>query len=104
MSSPAKPQPSPQPSEKPAKPQPKPEQPAKTQPSEKPARPKRESKPSDFSNEYLGRTVVITLGAGNPSTLRGRFEAASRYWVKLVIGQRTIYVNKAWIVSIEPVS
>jgi hypothetical protein len=87
VSGPAKPQPSSQPS---------------LQQKEKPARPKREAKPSDFSNEYLGRTVVITLAAGNPAMLRGKLEAASKYWVKLTIGQRTVYVNKAWIVSIEP--
>jgi len=86
----------------PAKPQPKPEQPAKPEQKEKPA--KREAKPSDFSNEYKGRSVVIVLAAGNPSMLRGKLEEASKYWVKLTIGQRTIYVNKAWIVSIEPVS
>ena len=96
----AKPQPSLQPkTEQPS------EKPAKTQLSgeQKPARPKRESKPSDFSNEYLGRTVVIVLAAGNPGVLRGKLEAASRYWVKLVIGQRVLYINKAWVVSIEPV-
>jgi outer membrane biosynthesis protein TonB len=86
----------------PAKPQPS-EKPAKPQQKEKPARPKREAKPSDFSNEYKGRSVVIVLAAGNPAMLRGRLEEASKYWVKLVIGQRTIYVNKAWIVSVEPV-
>jgi hypothetical protein len=98
----AKPQPNLQPSEKPAKPQPKPEQPAKPEQKEKPA--KREAKPSDFSNEYKGRSVVITLGAGNPGVLRGKLEEASKYWVKLVIGQRVLYINKAWIVSIEPTS
>jgi len=90
-----------------ARPQPKPEaaQPAKPQQNMKAEKPaKRAAKPSDFSHEYLGRTVVITLAAGNPSMLRGRLEEASKYWVKLTIGQRTIYVNKAWIVSIEPVS
>ena len=95
----AKPQPNLQPGS-----QPKPEQPAKPQQKEKPARPKRESKPSDFSNEYKGRSVVIVLAAGNPGVLRGKLEEASKYWVKLTIGQRTIYVNKAWIVSIEPSS
>jgi hypothetical protein len=57
---------------------------------------------NDFSEEYIGRSVTIILGAGNPSTLKGRVEAASRYWVKVSIGQRVVYVNKAWIVSIEP--
>jgi hypothetical protein len=72
-------------------------QPEKTQQKRKAA------KPSDFSHEYREKTVVVVLAAGNPSVLRGRLEAASKYWVKLAIGQRTLYVNKAWIVSIEPV-
>ena len=59
-------------------------------------------RPSDFSDEYRGKTATITLGAGNPPVIRGRIEAASRYWVKVVVGQRTLYINKAWIVSIEP--
>jgi hypothetical protein len=57
---------------------------------------------NDFSEEYTGKSVTIVLGAGNPSTLKGRVEAVSRYWVKVSIGQRVVYVNKAWIVSIEP--
>jgi len=57
---------------------------------------------NDFSGEYAGRNVTIVLGAGNPGMLKGRVEAASRYWVKVSIGQRVVYVNKAWIVSIEP--
>jgi hypothetical protein len=57
---------------------------------------------NDFSEEYTGRSVTIVLGAGSPGVLKGRVEAASRYWVKVSIGQRVVYVNKAWIVSIEP--
>jgi len=59
---------------------------------------------NDFSEEYSGKNVTIVLGAGNPGVLRGRVEVASRYWVKVSIGQRVVYVNKAWIVSIEPVA
>jgi hypothetical protein len=74
---------------------------------EKPPAPASEGKQekkakNDFSGEYAGRNVTIVLGAGSPGMLKGRVEAASRYWVKVSIGQRVVYVNKAWIVSIEP--
>ena len=102
MSGPAKPQPNSSAKLQPGgELAPRPAKPQQNTKAEKPAR--RAAKPSDFSNEYLGRTVVIVLAAGNPGVLRGKLEAASRYWVKLVIGQRVLYINKAWVVSIEPV-
>ncbi|MCI4408470.1 MAG: hypothetical protein JHC26_05215 [Thermofilum sp.] len=62
---------------------------------------KREKKPSDFSNEYLGKNVTIVLGAGNPNILKCKVESASKYWFKVTIGNRTLYLNKAYVVSIE---
>jgi hypothetical protein len=62
---------------------------------------KREKKPSDFSNEYIGKNVTIVLGAGNPNILKCKVESASKYWFKVTIGNRTLYINKAYVVSIE---
>jgi hypothetical protein len=68
---------------------------------EKKEKKKREKKPSDFSNEYIGKNVTIVLGAGNPNILKCKVESASKYWFKVTIGNRTIYLNKAYVVSIE---
>jgi len=62
---------------------------------------KKEKLPGDFSHEYVGKQVTIVLGAGNPQVLKCKVERATRYWLKVTIGARTIYLNKAYIVSIE---
>jgi hypothetical protein len=62
---------------------------------------KREKLPEDFSHEYIGKQVTITLGAGNPNVIKGKVEKATRYWLKVTIGARTLYLNKAYVVSIE---
>jgi hypothetical protein len=70
-------------------------------PEEKKEKKKREKLPGDFSHEYLGKQVTIVLGAGNPQVLKCKVEKATRYWLKVTIGARTIYLNKGYIVSIE---
>ena len=62
---------------------------------------KKEKLPGDFSHEYVGKQVTIVLGAGNPQVLKCKVERATRYWLKVTIGARTLYLNKAYIVSIE---
>jgi hypothetical protein len=62
---------------------------------------KKEKLPGDFSHEYIGKQVTITLGAGNPNVVKGKVEKVTRFWLKLSIGQRTLYINKGYIVSIE---
>lgn len=82
-----------------AKQEPKPEE--KTEGKKEKEKKKREKKPSDFSNEYIGKNVTIVLGAGNPNILKCKVESASKYWFKVTFGNRTLYINKAYVVSIE---
>jgi hypothetical protein len=70
-------------------------------PEEKKEKKKKEKLPGDFSHEYTGKQVTIVLGAGNPQVLKCKVEKATRYWLKVTIGARTLYVNKAYVVSIE---
>jgi len=60
-------------------------------------------KKGDFSEEYVGQEVVIQLSNPN-ERLMGRLEEARRYWIKLVSfpENRVYYINKAWIVYIQP--
>ena len=61
------------------------------------------SKKGDFSEEFQGQEVVIQLSNPN-ERLMGRLEEARRYWIKLITFPegRTYYINKAWIVYIQP--
>jgi hypothetical protein len=70
-------------------------------PEEKKEKKKKEKLPGDFSHEYLGKQVTIVLGVGNPQVLKCKVEKVTRYWLKATIGARTLYINKAYIVSIE---
>ncbi|MEM0233629.1 MAG: hypothetical protein QXL22_06385 [Candidatus Nezhaarchaeales archaeon] len=55
---------------------------------------------SEFDHEYEGRTVRVTLHNG--TVVIGRAET-SKYWLKIqTTGSKHIYVNKAFIVMIEP--
>lgn len=56
--------------------------------------------PSDFSNEYVGKKVRIVL---YNASLEGVLESASKYWFKISNGGKTVYVNKGWVVFIEPI-
>jgi len=62
---------------------------------------KERSKKGDFSEEYVGQEVVVQL---QNERLMGRLEEARRYWIKLITFPegRTYYINKAWIVYIQP--
>jgi len=59
------------------------------------------SKKGDFSEEFEKQEVVVQL---QNERLIGRLEEARRYWIKLVTFPegRTYYINKAWIVYIQP--
>lgn len=62
-------------------------------PEEPPRRP-------EFDQEYDGKTVRITLHNGG--VVVGRAET-SKYWLKIrAQGDRVLYINKAYIVMIEP--
>jgi len=55
---------------------------------------------SDFSEEYLGRAIIISLADGK--TLNGVLLESRRYWVKLRTSSGTVYINKSFIVSVVP--
>ena len=55
---------------------------------------------SDFSEEYAGRQITISLADGK--TLSGVLLESRRYWVKLRTSNGTVYVNKAFMMSVVP--
>jgi len=58
-------------------------------------------KHSDFSEEYSGREVVIVLH--NNHVVNGKIVEVRRFWIKALLSDgRMHYINKAWIVYIEP--
>ena len=57
---------------------------------------------SDFSEEYAGRQITISLADGK--TLNGILLESRRYWVKLRTSSGTVYINKSFIVSVVPTS
>jgi len=58
---------------------------------------------SDFSEEYVGRTITISLADGK--TLSGILLESRRYWVKVKASNGSIaYINKSFIVSVVPTS
>jgi hypothetical protein len=63
---------------------------------------KRQVKHSDFSEEYLGKPITISLADGK--TLSGILLESRRYWVKLRTSSGTVYINKSFIVSVVPTS
>ena len=60
---------------------------------------KRQVKHSDFSEEYAGRQIIISLADGK--TLNGVLLESRRYWVKVSNGG-IAYINKSFIVSVVP--
>jgi hypothetical protein len=56
---------------------------------------------SDFSEEYTGRVIIISLADGK--TLSGVILESRRYWVKVKGSNGSIaYINKSFIVSVMP--
>jgi len=67
---------------------------------EKTGKSEEESRRSEFDSEYESRTVRVTLHNG--TAVIGKAET-SKYWLKLrITGGKSIYVNKAYVVMIEP--
>jgi hypothetical protein len=62
---------------------------------------KRQVRHSDFSEEYLGKPITISLADGK--TLSGVLLESRRYWVKVKASNGGIaYINKSFIVSVVP--
>jgi len=55
---------------------------------------------SDFSEEYLGKPISISLADGK--MLSGVLLESRRYWVKLRTSNGTVYINKAFMMSVVP--
>lgn len=57
----------------------------------------------DFSEEYNGKLAKISVL--NQPMLIGKIVEARRYWIKVETAEgKTIYLNKAYIISIEPIT
>jgi hypothetical protein len=50
-----------------------------------------EERPEDLDSELLGREVEVMLQSGG--VLRGRVAVATKYWLKLELGGRCVYVK-----------
>jgi hypothetical protein len=59
-----------------------------------------EERVEDLDSEPLGREVEVVLQSGG--VLRGRVAATTRYWLKLELGGRCVYVNKSFTVFVRP--
>jgi len=57
----------------------------------------------DFGHEWLNKVVEAeqVKGAGMV-VIRGRVTDVSKYWLKIAVDGQTLYVNKAFILSIKP--
>jgi hypothetical protein len=61
---------------------------------------RRPSKPSDFSEEYAGKRVVVTMHNG--LVMEGLLLEARKYWFKLKdSSDKVVYVNKGFVATIE---
>jgi len=58
--------------------------------------------PADFSNEYTGCRVKIETSIG--IIIEGVLVEASRYWFKVRTDRGVVYLNKAHVVMVAPVT
>jgi len=63
---------------------------------------RRQVRHSDFSEEYAGRAITISLADGK--TLSGVLVESRRYWVKVKTNDGVVYINKSFIVGVVPTS
>jgi len=64
---------------------------------EKPARPKIYD---NFYEEYCGNEVRVVLY--NEKIINGKIVEVRRYWLKVEANNVVYYINKAWILYIQP--
>lgn len=65
-------------------------------PQQKPVQPKRRE---DFDSELLGKKITLQLWSGEWVT--GVVTDTGRFWLKLLVGSKTVLVNKSGILRIE---
>jgi hypothetical protein len=58
--------------------------------------------PEDFSNEYRDCRVRVETSIG--VVVEGVLIGSSRYWFKVKTGKGVVYVNKAHVVTVTPIS
>jgi len=63
---------------------------------QKPVQPKRRE---DFDSELMGKKITLQLWSGEWVT--GVVTDCSRFWLKLLVGSKTVLVNKSGILRIE---
>jgi hypothetical protein len=57
----------------------------------------------DFGHEWLDKVVEAEQVKGTGVVvIRGRVIDVSKYWLKMAVDGQTLYVNKAFILSIKP--
>jgi hypothetical protein len=64
----------------------------------KPQAKPRPTKHSDFSEEYIGHVVSITLVNG--TVIKGVLTEARRFWIKVITDGKVHYINKAHVVEV----
>ncbi len=58
-------------------------------------------KPEDLDTELISREAEVILQNGG--TFRGKITASSKYWIKMEINEKTVYLNKRFVMWIRPV-
>ncbi len=57
----------------------------------------------DFGHEWLDKVIEAEQAKGTGVVIiRGRVIDVSKYWLKMAVDGQTLYVNKAFILSIKP--
>ncbi|MEM1867921.1 MAG: hypothetical protein QXY83_03650 [Thermosphaera sp.] len=79
-------------------------QPVKPQQPSHPSQPRpQQKKPRvDFDSELLGRYVSIKMLDG--STVQGIVTDCTRFWLRVISGEKVVFVHKAAIVLVEALS
>jgi hypothetical protein len=80
--------------------------------SKKDVKERQRKKLQDFSEEYMNKDVIIRLSTGEE--VRGKLMDSTRYWFKILIRNPNaeselesidvIYVNKAYVAYVKPLS
>jgi hypothetical protein len=56
-----------------------------------------------FDSDLLGKDVEVEQVKGqNVVVIKGKIEEVSKYWLRLLVNGESLYLNKAFIISIKP--
>ncbi|MGC9107060.1 MAG: hypothetical protein ACP5IE_02560 [Infirmifilum sp.] len=62
---------------------------------------KKETRFEDLDQELLGKEIEVALQSYG--TFYGKLVASSKFWIKLDMRGKAVYINKPFIVFIKPV-